>query len=71
MEDGAGGPLHKGRSGSLHITFRDLCFSVPSVAGSKQVLCHVSGQCLPGRITAIMGASGAGTGPLPAPPIGE
>ncbi|KAK9823066.1 hypothetical protein WJX81_006280 [Elliptochloris bilobata] len=61
-DDKAGGAesSHKGQSKSLHISFRDLCFSVPSATGSKQVLSHVSGQCLPGCVTAIMGASGAG-----------
>ncbi len=44
----------------LEITFRDLCFSVPTAAGPKQILSHVSGQCQPACVTAIMGASGAG-----------
>ncbi len=58
--DKADGSALKGYSKPLEITFRDLCFSVRSEAGSKQILSHVSGQCLPGRVTAIMGASGAG-----------
>lgn len=49
------------------IEFRQLQFSVPSKKGGKPhtlILKGVSGYCRSARLTAIMGASGAGEGQL-------
>jgi ABC-type glutathione transport system ATPase component len=43
------------------VAFRDMSYTVPLPGGGQKVLLHrVSGYAIPGRITALMGASGAG-----------
>ncbi|GAA94934.1 uncharacterized protein L969DRAFT_53077 [Mixia osmundae IAM 14324] len=41
-------------------TFRDVCYTVQTPAGPRQLLNKVSGWAKPGTSTALMGASGAG-----------
>lgn len=47
------------KSGST-FTWRDLNYIVPYKDGEKQLLNGVSGYCEPGKLTALVGASGAG-----------
>ena len=41
-------------------TWRDVCYSVPTPQGQKQLLNHIDGYAKPGIMIALMGASGAG-----------
>ena len=41
-------------------TFKDICYTVPTADGPKQLLDNVTGMVYPGKNTALMGASGAG-----------
>jgi ABC-type multidrug transport system fused ATPase/permease subunit len=41
-------------------TWRNLTYTVPHKDGEKQLLNDVSGFCEPGKLTALVGASGAG-----------
>ena len=52
----------KGAHAAINITFENLNFSVKDQRTGEaiQILKGVTGQCLSGRITAIMGSSGAG-----------
>ncbi|CAL9734683.1 protein Snq2p [Monosporozyma servazzii] len=40
--------------------WRKVCFTIPYDGGQRQLLDNVSGYCLPGTLTALMGESGAG-----------
>ncbi len=41
-------------------TWENLCYTVPVPGGQRQLLDKVFGYCMPGTLTALMGASGAG-----------
>lgn len=45
---------------STTFTWKDLNYTVPHKGGDKQLLNGVSGYCEPGKLTALVGASGAG-----------
>ncbi|QLG71869.1 hypothetical protein HG535_0C02190 [Zygotorulaspora mrakii] len=40
--------------------WKDVCFTIPYNGGERQLLDHISGYCVPGTMTALMGESGAG-----------
>ncbi|CCK72499.1 ATP-binding cassette transporter SNQ2 KNAG_0K01350 [Huiozyma naganishii CBS 8797] len=40
--------------------WRDVCFTIPYDGGQRRLLDNVSGYCIPGTMTALMGESGAG-----------
>ncbi|SCU98125.1 LAMI_0F13146g1_1 [Lachancea mirantina] len=41
-------------------TWKDVCYTIPYKGGSRRLLDEVSGYCVPGTLTALMGESGAG-----------
>ncbi|CAD6947306.1 unnamed protein product [Tilletia caries] len=45
---------------SQPFTWEKLCYTVPVPGGHRQLLDNVDGFCVPGTLTALMGASGAG-----------
>ncbi|KAG0669884.1 ATP-binding cassette transporter snq2 [Maudiozyma exigua] len=40
--------------------WKDVCYTIPYDGGMRQLLDNVSGYCIPGTMTALMGESGAG-----------
>ncbi|AJU80986.1 ATP-binding cassette transporter snq2 [Saccharomyces cerevisiae] len=40
--------------------WKDVCFTIPYEGGKRMLLDNVSGYCIPGTMTALMGESGAG-----------
>ncbi|CCD25961.2 ATP-binding cassette transporter SNQ2 NDAI_0G01850 [Naumovozyma dairenensis CBS 421] len=40
--------------------WKEVCFTIPYDGGQRMLLDHVSGYCVPGTMTALMGESGAG-----------
>lgn len=54
----AGQERHASRRRKIEIKFRDL--SLYLKGSGKKILCNVTGQLSPGRVTAVMGPSGAG-----------
>ncbi|GMM58019.1 ATP-binding cassette transporter [Maudiozyma humilis] len=40
--------------------WRNVCYTIPYDGGQRQLLDNVSGYCIPGTMTALMGESGAG-----------
>lgn len=55
-KDGSDFPLRSKQA----FTWRNLHYTVPHKDGEKELLRDVSGYCEPGRLTALVGASGAG-----------
>lgn len=49
-------------------TWKDLNYTVPHKGGDKHLLKGVSGYCEPGKLTALVGASGAGKSTRTSPP---
>jgi hypothetical protein len=43
----------------VYLTFEDLVVSIPSKAGPKVLIDHVTGYAVSGRVLALMGPSGA------------
>lgn len=44
----------------VSVAFEDVCCTIKTGGGERQILKNVSGVCLPGQLTAILGPSGAG-----------
>ncbi|EDO17450.1 hypothetical protein Kpol_1037p47 [Vanderwaltozyma polyspora DSM 70294] len=52
--------VFEGLGSTGNFLWRDLVYTIPLEGSTRVLLDHVSGYCIPGKLTALMGESGAG-----------
>ena len=59
-EDYESQPMFEDLKAAGAFIWRNVCYTIPYDGGMRQLLDNVSGYCIPGTMTALMGESGAG-----------